>query len=369
MEAHDLGSRIRDARERAGLNQTVLGKRTGLERTAITKIEAGARKVTALELVRIADALGVRMARFFEEPLPSIVSHRSNQGLDTIDSKVDRLLEDLAHEVEFVQRALPDSPVATAGGLPAYERPASVADAEALAKRARTALQLSPSEPALRLPELVGKVGLWAFAEDFGPDTADAGTILLRRGAVALINSHNKVGRRRLALVHELGHYLIQDDYTVDWRVNDSSSADIESKLDRFARAFLLPEAALREVWASQVEAEGTREAAVITASKFQVDMSTLARRLEELNIDADTATVRSTYTVAADIITHGLNVSYDLDERSLPVEYQRAVLSLYREHRISVERTLELLRGTLDDGDLPPRRSRVEGELWNFVS
>ena len=73
-------------------------------------------------------------------------------------------------------------------------------------------------QPIRRLTDAVSGIGLLAFSRDVGKDTADAGTILLRRGGVSLINSHMKVGRRRLALAHELGHYLVADDYTVDGR-------------------------------------------------------------------------------------------------------------------------------------------------------
>ena len=69
----------------------------------------------------------------------------------------------------------------------------------------------------------------------------------MREGGVCLVNSHNKVGRRRLALAHELGHYLLQDEYTVDWRVTDGG-VGLESRLDRFARALLLPAQGLREM-------------------------------------------------------------------------------------------------------------------------
>ena len=84
---------------------------------------------------------------------------------------------------------------------------------------------------------------------DLGVDAADAATILLRSGGSSLVISDNKVGRRRLALAYELGHYLAQDQYTVDWRVADQANEDIEARLDRFARSFLLPEAGLRESW------------------------------------------------------------------------------------------------------------------------
>ncbi|WP_353814849.1 helix-turn-helix domain-containing protein [Agromyces sp. SYSU T00266] len=368
MDASQLGGRIRQERERTGLSQGDLASLADIDRTAISKIETGVRKVTAIELLRIAEAVGVRMARLLEDPIPALVSHRSSQGLDTIDSRVDVLLDELAHEVEFVQRLAPERLAPEVEMDLPLQRPRSYENAEELATQARRGLGLGESDAVTRLPEVVSRLGLWAFSMDFGPDTADAGTILLRNGGVALINSHNKVGRRRLALAHELGHFLLQDDYTVDWRVSDPSDG-VESRLDRFARAFLLPASGFSDFWNESLERLGLRDASVVTASRFQVDMSTLARRLKELQLDGDRNMIRATQTVQADIIEHGLNVSVDLEGSSLPQRYQQAVLALYRERKISVERTLELLRGTLADSDLPPRRKRVEGELWNFVS
>lgn len=89
VDTQTLGERIRDARKRADLSQDELGRAVGLERTAVNKIEAGVRKVTALELYDIATAVGVRMLTFFEEPVPALVAHRSNQELDIADSQID----------------------------------------------------------------------------------------------------------------------------------------------------------------------------------------------------------------------------------------------------------------------------------------
>jgi Zn-dependent peptidase ImmA (M78 family) len=308
------------------------------------------------------------MSRLLEDPIPAVVSHRSSQGLDVVDSKVDELLDELAHEVEFVQGLAPNILSASISFDGALDRPTTSDAAEELAAQARHLLRLDRESPVKNLPDVVAGVGLWAFSADFGADTADAGTVLLRSGAVCLINSYNKVGRRRLALAHELGHFLAQDDYTIDWRVNDPGPG-IESRLDRFARAFLLPPSGLASFWVEKLDALGLRDAAVVTASHFQVDMSTLARRLSELGLEGDGDIIRSTRTLRADIIEYGLNVSMDLENTSLPQLYQKAVVALYRSRKISVDRALELLRGTLTDDDLPPRRQRAEGELWKFVS
>ncbi|WP_431904820.1 helix-turn-helix domain-containing protein [Micromonospora carbonacea] len=377
IDARTLGERIRDARKRAGLSQEDLGRTVGLERTAMNKIEGGVRKVTALELADIAAAIGVRMSTFFEEPVPALVAHRSSQGLDTADSQIDALLAKFASEVEFVaslgvdELGLDAADAVTQAGI---TQPATNAEAEALAAKARNLMTLSAHEPIRHLSDCVAQVGLLAFSRDVGKDTADAGTILLPRGGVSLVNSHMKIGRRRLALAHELGHYLISDAYTIDWRVADHSdqAVPMESRLDRFARALLLPEDAVTRQWIEKVSRSGERTAAIYLASEFRVDMATLATRLKELGLtDSETvAAVRKYRTTQADIIEMNLHVPLEeLEGTTVPRTFARAVLRLMRDERISRERTLDLLQGTVDEADLPHARERRSDEIWNFVS
>ncbi|TFC75786.1 helix-turn-helix domain-containing protein [Cryobacterium sp. TMS1-20-1] len=370
INATTLGARIREARERAGLKQGDLSSLVALDRTAVSKIEAGTRKITALELSGIARVIGVRMSSFFSEPLPALVSHRSSQGLETVDSKIDHLLAGLAADVELVQSLEASESHSQRLVKTPLARPVSNAAAEDLADTARHLLDLGRTEPVHELANRVAAIGLSAFSLDLGVDTADAGTILLRTGGVSLVNSYNKVGKRRLALAHELGHYLVADDYTIDWRISEHSG-DIEATLDRFARALLLPKRGLRGLWEENYEAHGSREAAVILASEFRVDMATLARRLRELEIvDSEVAAfIRTVSTTRADIVEFGLNVPTEMEATSLPVTFQKGVLRLVREEKISRERALGLLQNTFDEEDLPPLRTRREDELWKFVS
>jgi Zn-dependent peptidase ImmA (M78 family)/transcriptional regulator with XRE-family HTH domain len=370
VDEKTLGVRVREARESAGLTQGELASRVNLDRTAVNKIEGGIRKVTALELSDIATALGVRMASFFSEPIPALVSHRSAQGLDTADSKIDRLLANIASDVEFVHTLAPAElglPDSTAVPLP---RPDALSDADSLAIEARTLLGFDAAEPVHDLVGRVASIGLLAFSIDLGVDTADAGTILLRQGGVSLINSHNKVGRRRLALAHELGHFLVADEYTVDWRVTDQRSSDLEARLDRFARSLLLPEPGIRAAW-DRHASRHPRVASVLLASEFRVDMATLSRRLDELRLvdSSGAALIRGVKTTRTDIVEFGLYVPTDMEGTSLPVPFQKAILRAFRDERISRERALELLYGTFVDDDLPALRERREDELWNFVS
>ncbi|MFC4866973.1 XRE family transcriptional regulator [Streptomonospora arabica] len=375
IDAQTLGERIRDARRRADMSQEDLGQAAGLERTVVNKIERGARKVMALELADIAAAIGVRMSTFFDAPVPALASHRSSQGLATADSQIDTLLAKLADEVEFVsclggdELGLGAGPTGAQAGI---ARPATNADAEVLAAKARELMGLPANQPIRELSHSVADIGLLAFSRDIGKDTADAGTLLLRSGGISLVNSHMKVGRRRLALAHELGHYLVADDYTVDWRVADYSdrSVPFESRLDRFARALLLPDPAFAEQWNDKAAHYGVRTASILLASEFRVDMATLATRLNDLGLtDGETAaSVRRHRATQTDIVELNLHVPLEeLAGTTVPRTFSRAVLRLVRDERISRERALDLLQGTFDELDLPAIRERRSDEVWKF--
>ncbi|QGH70788.1 ImmA/IrrE family metallo-endopeptidase [Pseudactinotalea sp. HY158] len=370
LDSAGLGLRIAGARQRTGLTQDELARSAGLERSTIAKIETGARRVTALELARVADATGERIEWFVEEPVPSIVSHRNMSDPGEPSPRIDGEINRVARAVEFTARhdhVLRD----VLRGIPDFGEPTSLAEAEALASKARGLLGIDLDAPLHDLSAKLVTAGILTFVTDLGTESADAGSLLLRTGAVAVINGALHTGRRRLALAHEFGHALIADEYTVDWRVDGSTAESRERSLDRFARALLLPRAALTASWHKRVEAEGIRSAAVRIASDFRVDMSTLAQQLLDLGlIDAGAAAqVRTVRTGRADIVEYGLVVADELPTGELPQPYQAAVLRLFKSETVSADRALDLLLDTWDTGDLPPLTLRDESEIWQFVS
>ena len=195
----------------------------------------------------------------------------------------------------------------------------------------------------------------------------------LEHGGIAILNGHLHVGRRRLAAAHELGHFLFADEYTVDWKIGESEDDAVwEARLDRFARAILLPARALRESW-GEILARGDdlRTASVKTASGFRVDMSTLSRRLFELGLVSsdDARKIRQTRTKRADIVEFDLVVNeVELAAPHLPRVYEEAVLRLYRQETISSERAEDLLLDAWLEDDLPELPELPESATWNFV-
>ena len=57
---------LREGRQEAGLSQRSMAQRLGKANSHVSKIESGLRRVDALELYRIADALGLPPLTLFE---------------------------------------------------------------------------------------------------------------------------------------------------------------------------------------------------------------------------------------------------------------------------------------------------------------
>jgi Zn-dependent peptidase ImmA (M78 family)/DNA-binding XRE family transcriptional regulator len=363
-----IGEQVAQARAEAGLTQAQLASAVGIERSALAKIEIGARRVSATELVAIARELRRRVEWFVDPGPTAIVSYRASRpgiAVQAIDSALDKI-------VRYVEFVAAESPHLVERQPQPASQPQSFDAADDLATFARTALGLRGYEPAYDLSSLLPAVGLLPFSVHLDQG-ADAGTVLLRAGGVAVINGDLRPGRRRLALAHELGHYLIADPYTTDWRVSSNDAEALEARLDRFARAFLLPEPDLRERWREWTEPpdETLRDAAVRAGSHYRVDMATLSRRLGELRLvgSDQEAAIRQVRTKKADIVEKNLVIHDELSPVSLPRPYARAVLGLYRSEIVTADRSLELLLDTFDRDSLPDLPPVPDSEMWTVTS
>lgn len=365
VSTQELGRRISQARERASLTQDQLADQLSVDRTALSKIERGTRRISALELLDLSRALGISMDSLFRDPIPAIVSHRSSHGLSTADSAIDKILDSIASGVEFVDSEtgfLPEPPEA-------FHSPSCPEEAEAMAAKARALLGESTSEPLTGLGEALDRIGLLIFSKDIGADSADAGLIMLRKGAVGFVNSSAKPGRRRLAAAHEFGHFLLADDYVIDHKIAGVDETRLEGLIDRFARALLLPPK-IETLWRSLRSEKGDRSAAVIMASMYRVDMSTLAHRLRDLELISfpEMNDIREYRTTQADIVEFGLLNTEEFGDTTLPRSYQMAILDMYRKELLTDRRALDLLRGTFAPDDLPTRSQHAKEEIWGYL-
>jgi len=70
VNAEQLAQRLREVREYLNYSQQYVSERTGLPRSAISDLERGTRRVSTLELKRLAAIYGYRAAYFLGEEAP-----------------------------------------------------------------------------------------------------------------------------------------------------------------------------------------------------------------------------------------------------------------------------------------------------------
>ena len=357
----EVGARIRTARLESGVSSAACAKQAGINEADIDAIERGKRAVSTIELVSLAESLSVRVEWFFKDAPQAVISRRRDRSGSGTLSEIDWLTERLAREIEFVQRVgdleLADSP--------RISFPQSNETIERAAARTRQLLGYRGAEPAQELSARTWRIGLLTFSVALDDRLTDGASVMLSRGGMAVVNGSHPSGRRRLTLAHEIGHYVFADEYSVDSA--DSSRASRETVIDRFARALLLPASALRQEWSGST----IRTDAVRIASEYRVDMSTLARRLIEIDLadEGEASLVRATRTQRADIEDLGLIVADELQPPELPSKYNDAVLELVRREQISTARCVELLLDTVDEDELPELQPRPAEAIWSVVS
>jgi transcriptional regulator with XRE-family HTH domain len=348
----DLGARVAAARERAGFTQRELAERLGLNRSALTRIELGQRQLDALELARLAGALGRSVEWFLTPPPESIASHRTGPSPDQDVRRLEEELEQVGRDVELLLEigtlSLPAAPRQT--GI------ATIVDAERRAAEARSAVGHRDG-PLHDLQSVVERLGLLAFSLDLGPSVIDGGYVRLGDVGVALVNGTVDAGRRRFNLVHELGHHLLADAYTADVGLV-AAPDDRERLINAFAIHFLMPGGSVRSRWQElSGEYDDLRTRLVVLAAEYRVSWSAAISHAVNLELvsPAEHSLLETRRPTRADYFETGARFDEELVPVSLAPAYAQAVVRAYRRSLLSADRAVELLHQTVTRDELPP--------------
>jgi len=351
----ELGARVRRARRVAGLNQAALADGLGLDRTAVSKIEAGTRAVSALELVRLGELLGRSLAWFTTGDLPAVASFRQAPGA-AAECSAEGELDRMAREVTFL---------ASLGVMrdPESWRPAvdvaEVADGERIGLEVRSRLAEAPEfgdGPLRDLMSVADWFGLHTVVRGLGESAPDGLYLPLdaTRG-VALINGDRTSGRRRFTLAHELGHHLMADAYAVDWHL--ALDDDAERAVNAFAIHLLMPRDDVARAW-ERLRQRGLtpREAAITIAATFGVSWTAATPQLHRLGhlTHEQCEALRDARPTHVEHVELEASVLSDVPERGVSPALAAAVMRAFKKHKISHHRALELAHGTIGANDLP---------------
>ena len=343
-----IGQRVREARLAAKLSQEELGRRTGLDRTMIAKIEAGTRRIDAVELVRLGSCLDLPLGHFLYER-PPVLSRRAvlleeeatEAGRESF--RLEAALVSWLRDVRQLQT------LGVLGTLPIVMYQGKV-DSAAAARQAATWLRDqfdTRNEPIPSLVTVCERAGLFVAVVDLPGDGA---SVLDGDLAVAVVSRSGDPGRRRATAAHELGHLVLGDEYSSDLGVH-ASRADREAVIDAFAAEFLLPSVVIG------AEERFDRNTLIRLAASYRTSWSLAVRqavRAGVLNHRDATVWLPKTPTKAELLDATGWTPQPDLEWVRVPPSYAHAVLEARRRHLISTARAVELMRGQIEEADLP---------------
>lgn len=355
-----VGERIRRARVASGMSQNKLAERIGLDdRSVISKIEHGERRVDGLELSQLSKALQVPMRQLLEDPPSQIVSRRN--GLvaeettsdERADFRVQTELVSWAHDINQLRELR----VLSIPGLMRYAGAQSNADDARKAARwlrSRLGLEHRPIESLLaeaqRAGILLAVIGL----------DGEGASMYYGDFAVGVVNRHSDFGRRRSTAAHELGHMVLGDEFTSEIGVHASKN-EREGLIDAFASEFLLPAEAF------EPKTSLRRAGLVAMAAEYRVSW-TLAIRQAQLagalgESDAkDWAAKRPTQAEFMDAL--GWVPQPDLEKMTIAPMIAHAVMKAYQKSLITADRAVEVMRGQLNTVDLPEIESEAR-DRW----
>lgn len=351
MDKALLGRRVAQAREDAGLTQTDLGRAVELDRSAISRLEQGERKLNVPELVQIAGALKRPLSYFVADPVPAVVSRRSDAApTHATTLRLDLELEQFAADI----RGLLHRGLLAARERIEYRTPRDHTEAEhtATAIRAQVGLETGPIDD---LGQVCEELGMYTFSAHLGAQGADGGCVEVETGTctagAAVLDGDIAAGRRRMTLAHELGHWLFGDAY------DSEATSNAEGMIYSFAIHFLAPRAGVSKVWNEHRTWE-PRDRALAVAAIFRLSWSAAVnqlRNLELVNFD-QYRSFREHEPTPGDYLRLKLNWREECAAPYLSPSLTAAILNAYVDGQLTAARSLELLRGTLPASELPTR-------------
>jgi len=265
--------RLQQAREIRGWTQTALAQEVGVHQSAIAQLETGRIQPSPEVLDAISRATGFPRA-FFTRPsgptLPlgslrfraraAMTAHQRRQAWWYAHTLCE-LMASMAAQTEY----------------PVPRLPRLAGDPVAAATVTRQALGLAPDQPIGPLIRTLERGGVWVVAIPVPLPQRDACSTWAGGDGVTpvIVVAATAAGdRRRFSVAHELGHLVLH-------QVPQGSLHAVEQQADAFAEAFLLPEAAMRQVLVPLI----TLTTLADLKARWGVSLQALIRRAHPLEI------------------------------------------------------------------------------------
>lgn len=291
LSFHDVGERLRLARETAGITQADAATSIKIARTTLLAIEKGQRRVRSDELQQLA--------RLYHTSVNALL-RRESVYVDFVprfrrlSTSTDEMAEAAAHSLtNLVQAEVELENLLGTRRTRNYppERPIMPGDVHIQAENDATELRqwlglgLAPVRDLVSLLEL--DLGVRVYIRRLAPSVSGLFAYDDELGACILLNANHPRERRAQTAAHELGHFLATRRKAKILHTDGEYSSREERYANAFGRAFLTPARTVmlrfREITAGASHL--TRRHVILLAHAFGVSREAMVRRLEELSL------------------------------------------------------------------------------------
>jgi Zn-dependent peptidase ImmA (M78 family)/DNA-binding XRE family transcriptional regulator len=297
-----LGQRLAEARKARGITQEAAAAHLECSRPTYIAIEKGERPTKPEEIVKLATLFSKRVHELLLQAEPITVLsphlrgevervHPDNAAL--VREQMTRGIEDfqtlldLYRELERLMNAPLRSKLSEERPLGSVVDPAELAEDTATEERRRLGLG---DQPIINLRAILEtEVGLRIFYSEVLPSqVAGMYDFVPALGCCLYINRKHPPERRRVSMVHEYGHGIVdRHKPAIDYLFTSGRKPANERFADAFAAAFLMPATSVRRRFLDVVNMTGDFQVADLCrlAHDYFVSVEAMAYRLEKLGL------------------------------------------------------------------------------------
>ena len=297
IDPHILGQRIAESRKARGKTQEEVSSFLGYSRPTYIAIEKGERQAKSDEIIKLAAFFGRKVHDLVRptEPIVDLQPHlravaermkgTDADGLNTAIDELQRLAEDYRELERMMTAPLQFNypPEITLG--PRID-PAQLAEGTAVQERRRLGLG---DQPVIYLRSMLEwDVGLRIFYWDLPSSVAGMYAYTADLGCCILVNRKHPAERRRVSMLHEYGHLLV-DRFKpgIDYLTMPGRKPSNERFAEAFGLCFLMPATSLRQRFNNIVNTTADFTVADLRRLShfYFVSVEAMALRLEQLEL------------------------------------------------------------------------------------
>ncbi|MBC3178327.1 ImmA/IrrE family metallo-endopeptidase [Corynebacterium lujinxingii] len=348
-QASVIARRMALARELAELSIAETTGSSPISPERLVAIEAGDDFPQSLDIAVVAESTGLPIGWFLEER-PQLVASRKPAPEGGVSPAFDLALERLSVHVEQLVNEGIITPAAHQGFR-------LDVDHDVIARRAAEVRGWAGvgDEPIEDLSAFCERVGLLVFSQAFPGSPFEGAVTEIEREpgvefGIALVDKCAGFLRSRFTLAHELGHWVYRTSFETG-----CGHGDVERAMNSFAAHLLMPRSFVERMETKHV---GSRALAMAVSSQCGVSWSATLGHLANLGVISDKAYALEVERKpdSQEFQSAGFAIPMVKELDVVPPQYRSAVLSAYRQRKLTTGKTLEVLFESVVEEQLPER-------------